>query len=110
MWAFGRRRSMVARGEKSSQISVVSFTFGRKRGKAKVEIRKAKEKARRTDGAAIPPLRDPTRLKGGAKEKSGRSGRDDKIGKGTPKTQVQNRYLGHPGTALQRDGDTLWGE
>ncbi len=44
---------------------------------AGIEMRKAKFEVRYRDGAAIPPLRGPTRQKAARKRKSGRSGRDD---------------------------------
>ena len=42
--------------------------------------------------------------KGGAEEKAGRSGRDDRIGKGNrnPRAHVQNRHVGHPAQRAQR--------
>ncbi len=41
-------------------------------------------------------LRGPTRHNSARKKRSGRSGRDDKTGKGKPKTHTQNRRVGHP--------------
>jgi hypothetical protein len=47
--------------------------------------------------------------KGGAEEKAGRSGRDDRIGKEqrNPRAHVQNRHVGHP--AVERTKRMLAG-
>jgi hypothetical protein len=60
------------------------------RGRRVRREEKSKRVAIGWDSAAIPPLRGPTRQKAARKEKSDRSGRDDKIG-GTARTSGRDQ-------------------
>src|SRR5208337_1361224 len=72
-----------------------------------LRLRHPQNKGRRrwTDAAAIPPLRGPTRQKAARKRKSGRYGRDDKVG-----LPQKSRLSGPFGYAQGRRDDITWEE
>jgi hypothetical protein len=75
-------RGSFKRKEGYQRSDISDQEAGIERRNSKSEKRKSR-RGTHWDGAAIPPLRGPTRQKAARKEKSGRSGRDDKIGETT---------------------------
>ena len=79
---YAARRAERRRGRKNqaAPVGMTRLERGAPSRKRRAQVPHLRRFLGRRGVAAIPPLRGPTRRKAARKKKSGRSGRDDKIG------------------------------